>query len=102
MIQQDNDLPAKFAQTSEAIDIWKKTNHESHLLPPITPTAEESDEMSSIMNDINALVKETELKIILGTEPVENYDKYVQQMKDMGIERALEIQQAAYERYMKR
>jgi putative aldouronate transport system substrate-binding protein len=54
------------------------------------------------MNDINAFVKETELKIILGTESVDNYDKYVLQMKDLGIERALEIQQAAYERYMNR
>ncbi|MFB5675427.1 extracellular solute-binding protein [Paenibacillus terreus] len=102
MIQQDNNLPAKYKQTAEALDVWRKTNHEKHLLPPVTPTAEEADEMSSIMNDINALVKEAELKIILGTEPVDNYDRYVQQMKDMGIERALEIQQAAYERYLKR
>lgn len=54
------------------------------------------------MNDINTLVKEAELKIILGTEPVDHYDKSVQQMRDMGIERALDIQQAAYERYLKR
>ncbi|MBY0010567.1 extracellular solute-binding protein [Paenibacillus typhae] len=102
MIQQDNHLPVKFAQTTAALDIWKNTNHERHLLPPVTPTGEESDELGSIMNDINILVKEAELKIILGTEPVDNYDKYVQQMRDMGIERALDIQQAAYERYLKR
>lgn len=102
MIQQDNNLPAKYKQTTEAIDIWKNTNHASHLLPPVTPTAAEADEMSSIMNDINALVKEAELKIILGAEPIDAYDRYVQQMKSMGIERALKIQQAAYERYMKR
>ncbi|SFE12493.1 putative aldouronate transport system substrate-binding protein [Paenibacillus algorifonticola] len=102
MIQQDNNLPSKYPQTAEALGIWQKTNHESHLLPPVTPTAEEADEMSSIMNDINALVKEAELKIILGNESADNYDKYVQQMKDLGIERALEIQQAAYERYLKR
>ncbi|WP_019912704.1 extracellular solute-binding protein [Paenibacillus sp. HW567] len=102
MIQQDNNLPSKYPQTAEALGVWKKTNHEAHLLPPITPTAEEADEMSSIMNDINALVKEAELKIILGTESADNYDKYVQQMKDLGIERVLEIQQAAYERYLKR
>ncbi|KQO04639.1 extracellular solute-binding protein [Paenibacillus sp. Leaf72] len=102
MIQQDNNLPAKYEQTTEALGIWKNTNHESHLLPPVTPTAEEADEMSSIMNDINALVKEAELKIILGNESADNYDKYVQQMKELGIERALEIQQAAYERYLQR
>jgi putative aldouronate transport system substrate-binding protein len=102
MIQQDNNLPTKYPQTTEAIDIWKKTNHESHLLPPVTPTAEEADEMSSIMNDINTLVKEAELKIILGIESAAGYDKYVQQMKNLGIERALEIQQAAYERYLQR
>ncbi|WP_240480065.1 extracellular solute-binding protein [Paenibacillus fonticola] len=102
MIQRDNNLPAKYSQTAEALDIWRNTNHEQHLLPAITPTAEEADEMASIMNDINALVKEAELKIILGNEPVEAYDKYVEQMKDLGIERALEIQQAAYERYLNR
>lgn len=102
MIQQDNNLPAKYQATTESIGIWKQTNHESHLLPPVTPTAEEADEMSSIMNDINAFVKETELKIILGTDSVDNYDKYVQQMRDLGIGRALEIQQAAYERYLNR
>lgn len=102
MIQQDNNLPSKYPQTAEAIGIWKETNHESHLLPPVTPTAEEADEMASIMNDINALVKEAELKIIMGTESIEAYDKYVEQMKSLGIERALEIQQAAYERYLQR
>nr|AFK65433.1 family 1 extracellular solute-binding protein [Paenibacillus mucilaginosus K02] len=102
MIQRDNHLPAKYQQTKDALDIWRNTNHAQHLLPPVTPTAEEADEMASIMNDINALVKEAELKIILGAEPVEAYDKYVEQMKGLGIERALEIQQAAYERYLKR
>lgn len=102
MIQQDSSLPSKYAQTAEAIGIWKQTHHEAHLLPPITPTAEESDELSTIMNNIRALVEEADLKIILGTEPIKNYDKYVQQMKELGIERALEIQQAAYERYLQR
>lgn len=102
MIQQDNNLPAKYPATGKSISIWKKTNHEQHLLPPVTPTAEEADEMSSIMNDINTFVKETELKIIMGIESADNYDKYVQQMRDLGIERALDIQQAAYERYLNR
>ncbi|NQX45107.1 extracellular solute-binding protein [Paenibacillus tritici] len=102
MIQQDNNLPAKYPATTESIGIWKQTNHESHLLPPVTPTAEEADEMSSIMNDIHTFVKETELKIILGMDSIDHYDKYVQQMKDLGIGRALEIQQAAYERYLNR
>lgn len=102
MIQRDNNLPAKYPQTGEALDIWKNTNHASHLLPPVTPTAEEADKLASIMNDINALVKETELKIIIGTEPVDAYDKFVEQLKSLGIDRALEIQQAAYERYLKR
>ncbi|WP_460318722.1 extracellular solute-binding protein [Paenibacillus sp. YSY-4.3] len=102
MIQRDNNLPVKYSQTAEALDIWRNTNHASHLLLSVTPTAEEADEMASIMNDINVLVKEAELKIILGAEPVEAHDKYVEQMKRLGIERALEIQQAAYERYLKR
>lgn len=102
MLQRDDHLPTKYRATTDSIAIWRDTNHAAHLLPPVTPTAEEADEMAGIMNEVNALVREAELKIILGVEPVDAYDGYVEQMKALGIERALEIQQAAYERYSRR
>jgi putative aldouronate transport system substrate-binding protein len=86
----------------DAVTIWQKTDVSKHQLPPITPTPEESTEMAKIMTDVNTLVDEMTLKLILGTEPMDNFEKYVDKLKSIKIDRALEIQKAALERYNKR
>jgi putative aldouronate transport system substrate-binding protein len=86
----------------DAVSTWQKTDIDKHQLPPITPTPEESTEFGKIMNDVNTLVDEMILKIILGAEPVDSFDTYVAKMKSLKIDRALEIQKAALDRYNKR
>ena len=54
------------------------------------------------MNDVNTLMDEMTLKIILGAEPVDAYDKYMEKLKSLKIDRALLIKQSAYDRYLKR
>ncbi|WP_127585193.1 extracellular solute-binding protein [Paenibacillus koleovorans] len=89
-------------QQRDAINIWAKTDAAKTKLPPITPTPEESTEYAKIMTDIDTLVDEMTLKIILGTEPLDSFDKYVDKMKSLKIDRALEIKKAALDRYNKR
>lgn len=86
----------------EAIEIWNKTDSEKYSLPPITPNSEESSEYATIMNDINTLVDEMTIKIILGTDPVDEFESYVAKMKQLNLDRAIEIQMAALERYNNR
>ncbi|MRN55998.1 extracellular solute-binding protein [Paenibacillus monticola] len=86
----------------DAVGIWKNTDADKYNLPPITPTPEESSEYATIMNDINTLVDEMTLKIILGQEPVDQYASYVDKMKSLHVDRAIEIEQAALDRYNKR
>jgi putative aldouronate transport system substrate-binding protein len=86
----------------DAVTTWQKTDVDKHQLPPITPTPEESTEFAKIMNDVNTLVDEMILKIILGAEPVDSFDTYVAKMKSLKIDRALEIEKAALDRYNKR
>ena len=81
---------------------WLVEDAADHVLPPITPTAEESEEFSAIMNEINTYRDEMTLRFILGTESLDNFDEYIQTMQSMGLERALEIENAALERYYKR
>ncbi|WP_020618494.1 extracellular solute-binding protein [Paenibacillus daejeonensis] len=102
MIQRDSQMIWKFEATHGAPDIWRHTRHETHLLPPITPTAEEASELSALMDGIADYVQDAELRIILGEESIEAYDSMVNQLRLLGIDRVLEIKQAAYERYMKR
>ena len=65
-------------------------------------TPEEASEYGSTMNEINTYRYEMLVKFLLGTEPIENYDKFVQTMNDLGMQRVLEIKQAAYDRYNNR
>ncbi|WNQ11079.1 extracellular solute-binding protein [Paenibacillus aurantius] len=97
-IEQYLGLPSQ----REAITQWQKTDVDKHKLPAITATPEESTELGKIMTDLNTLVDEMTLKIILGTEPVDAFDKYVEKFKSVKLDRAIQIKQAALDRYNKR
>lgn len=89
-------------QQKDAINIWMKTDAAKTVLPRITPTPEESAEMAKIMNEINAYVNENFFKMVLGTESIDNFNKYTDTLKKMNLDRALQIQQNALDRYNKR
>jgi len=86
----------------DAIGVWQNTDVANYALPPLTPTPEESTEYATIMNDINTLVDEMTLKIILGTESADKFEDYVAKMKSLKLDRAIEIQAAALQRYNNR
>ncbi|MNO06956.1 hypothetical protein D3C81_2289570 [compost metagenome] len=54
------------------------------------------------MTDVDTLVDEMTLKIILGAEPLDSFEKYVDKLKSVKLDRAIEIKKAALERYNKR
>lgn len=89
-------------EQQDAVALWKNTDMANYQLPLVTPTPEESAEFANIMADVNTLVDEMTLKIILGTEPLDAYDKYLEKLKSVKLSRAIEIKQAALERYLKR
>jgi putative aldouronate transport system substrate-binding protein len=47
-------------------------------------------------------MNEMTLKFIMGQEPISNFDNYVAQIKQMGIDSAIKIKQDALERFNKR
>jgi len=64
------------------------------------PTAEESEEISALLTDINAYINEMRVKFITGEADLDTeWDNYVQTLKRMGADRYLEIKQQQYERY---
>ena len=84
-----------------AYDVWSSDGTE-WIVPNTTMNTEESEEYQSIYADIKTLVEETTVGMIMGTIPVDNFDSYVEQLKAMNIDRAIEIQQAALDRYYER
>ena len=65
-------------------------------------TPEESEEIATLQNDIITYCDEMITKFVIGTEPIENFDKFIENLKAIGVERAIEIKQAAYDRYLKK
>lgn len=99
-LDQYYQLPQQKAALSE----WVKGYEESmkRRIPNVTPSLEESSEYASIMNEVNKYVNQMVPKFIMGLESLEEYDAFLEQIKKLKIDRAVEIQQGAYERYMNR
>ena len=89
-----------FDEQREAPYIWNDSIDYSRLLPNLAYTSEEAAEYADIMNEVNVLSEEMVVKIMIGDRPVDDFDSYVANMKNAGIERAIEIVQAAYDRYL--
>lgn len=70
-------------------DLWYNFNY----------TNEETEFMSTVGTDIETYIKEMEAKFITGSAPFSEWDKYVETVQGMGVDKYMEIYQAAYERY---
>lgn len=82
----------------DANEMWFGADN-TLLLPLLNLTDEESDQLASIMNEVDTYNDEMFVKFIIGSEPIENFDRFVETIKAMGIEEATAIEQAAYDRY---
>ncbi|MGG4032366.1 extracellular solute-binding protein [Paenibacillus cisolokensis] len=82
----------------EAIETWMKAKND-RLMPVVTPTAEESSRYASIMNEVQTYYDEMVNKFIMGVESLDQFDRFVETLKGMGVEEAVRIQQAALDRF---
>ncbi|TFE19890.1 extracellular solute-binding protein [Cohnella luojiensis] len=85
-------------EQKEAMRVWSDTDADLHLLTQVPKTEKESAEFSAIMQDVETLVDEMSLKIIFGIEPLESFEDFITQLRELRIERAIEIQETALER----
>lgn len=89
-------------EQKDAQATWKKGNGKEHLIPELAYTEEEADERSKIVTATSSYIEEMTSKFIIGIEPLDKFDEYKQHLKDLDIERAIEITQNAYNRYLSR
>ena len=65
-------------------------------------TSDEKAEYTQYYTDLEAYIQENEVKFIKGERSLDEYDDYRQTLKDMGIERCIELQQSSLDRYNNR
>jgi putative aldouronate transport system substrate-binding protein len=72
------------------------------IMPPVTPTPDEGRRFGSLMGNITTYVDEMTAKFIAGKEPLSNFDKYLDTLKQLNVDEAVALRQAALDRYLKR
>lgn len=90
--------PAYFVEGTVEI-IQLRIGSQDNVLPATTMTVDETTENAEIMTDIKTYVSEMEAKFIMNIVSLDNYQDYLNTLDSMGIARAIEIQQAALDRY---
>lgn len=91
----------QYPQQVEAFQLWAK-NEDKTMIPMLTPTLEESEEAATLNTEITTYVEEMVLKFVQGAEPLSKYDDFVAGLKKLNLDRYLELQQIAYDRYLNR
>jgi len=82
-----------------AYTIWSDSTKRDWTMPLIEMTATEGGEYTALYADIQTYVQETYPSFVTGTKPISEYDAFIQQLKSMNIDRCIELQQAALDRY---
>ena len=85
----------KFSDYAEASE-----KYAADLMPALTPTVEEADQLSAIKTDVDTYVEEARMNFVTGAWNFDSdWDAYVARMEKMGIDDYVAIKQAQYERY---
>ena len=70
-------------------------------LPLMNYTPEESSDLSSLSADLTKVISEQKAKWCTGQGDIETeWDSYIESLNKMGLEKYMEIQNTAYDRYM--
>lgn len=85
-------------QEKDAAEIWARGDS-SLLTPSFGFTEEEATTVSKVMADVRTYENEMLTKMLIGLEPIDKFDEYVATIKNMGIDKVIQIYKTAYERY---
>jgi len=82
----------------EAISVWADADV-SGALPNIPLTAKEKDEIANIKTEIDTYSSSLFNSIIIGNKPLSELDKAEKELKKLGLDKLLEVYNAAYKRF---
>lgn len=82
-------------------DMWIANRDNTHVYFGDL-TQEENEAFSATASDILTVVSEAMSGFIMGTKSLADWDTYVQQCYDMGLQELIDLKQDAYDRYLQR
>ena len=105
IVDRDRSFAPTYTQDSlEAIDLYTKSTDGAYEMPSrLSFTTDESEEYASTIGDIETRADEQIVRFVIGELNFDSdWDDFVQELKDMGLERCVELKQAALDRYYER
>jgi putative aldouronate transport system substrate-binding protein len=93
---------AGLPQQQAAWDEWSISDGISRNEPYMYYAEEESTEIVKKATAIDTYANEMVSKYIMGVESFDNYDKFIAELKNRGMDEVLSAKQAAYNRYLER
>ena len=91
---------SNYPQQKAALEKWITSNALDYLVPALVIPEEYSSEYDKLWADINTYIAEMRIQYITGLKDLDAFEsEYIATLKEMGIERILEIKQMAYEEY---
>lgn len=85
-----------------SIDTWAESGDISGIVPPVSFTDEETENITRVMSQVETYVLEAINKTITGNASVADFENAQEQIRSMGIESVLKNYNDAYVRYQKR
>ncbi len=99
----DNEINMLNDPAKEAVALWTESSDRACLMPSTSFTTEESTERAVLLSDIYTYNDEVQMQMVIGELDIESYwDTYIANLKDMGIDRILEITQDSLDRFYAR
>lgn len=85
-----------------AMELWTETSDDLYTLPTqVELDTDEASEFSEIWSDLSTYANTEVFKFVMGEYNFdEDWDTFISQLKDMGLEDGVEIYQNAYDRYV--
>lgn len=98
-MEQYSNLP----QQQQALTQWTTSDAAKYQYPSVEVADADLAEYSKIIGDASTYIIEMTIKYITGAEDLADFEsEYLTTLKEMGMDRVLEMKQAAYEEYQSR
>lgn len=97
-----NKHPGYSQKQIDSSDIWSVHDNSWFFTTLVSMTADESKEYTALYSDIATYYQEGYMAFLIGGKSMDEFDSWVEEIYNMGIERCIEIWQAALDRYQMR
>ena len=86
-------------EQQQALIAFTDNTAEETVLPTLSVPGELTDEYSAIFSEVNTYVREQTVAFISGERSLDEFDAYLQTLKDLKVERMIEIYQLALDEF---